>query len=219
MPIHVSQIPGRPFGLLAVASVVYYVLIVLAMHVLQPELDPRHIPMSVYVLGPYGFLMTTTFFALAAGLLGVSIGLSQTLPRTRLTKVAVAVTVIACAGFLIAGIFQTDWPPPMRSTSSQLHGLGGLVAFPAVVIASVLFSLTFRSDEFWRRVSVVALALSAGIVAAFASFYGLIAANISAGVEDRPAEFLGLVQRIILGLLFVWMIVVGRHLTRAPRAV
>ena len=212
-----SVTSGRTFGLLAIASVAYYVLAVLAMHFLQPELDPLTVPMSVYVLGAYGFLMTTTFFVLCAGLLGVGFGLIRTLPRTRLTTVAVALTVIASVGFLIAGIFPTDWPPPMRSTSSQLHGLGGLLAFPAVTIAAVLFSLKFRSDEYWRRASVAALALSTGIAATFASFYVLIAASIAEGVEDRAPDFLGLAQRVFLALLLVWMILVGRHLTRARR--
>src|SRR5688572_8679744 len=99
-----SAAAGRTFGLLAIASVVYYVLAVLAMHLLQPALDPLHVPMSAYVVGAYGFLMTSTFFVLCAGLSAVGFGLVQTLPRTGLTNVAVALTVIACAGFLIAGI-------------------------------------------------------------------------------------------------------------------
>ena len=40
----------------------------------------------------------------------------------------------------------------------------------------------------------------------------LIAVAISEGVEDRAPDFLGLAQRLVLAL------VVGRHLTRAPRA-
>ena len=129
----VSAISGRTFGRLAIASVVYYVLAVLAMHLVQPELDPLAVPMSVYVLGAYGSVMTTTFFVLCAGILGVGFGLIQTLPRTGAIKVAFSVTLIASAGFLIAGIFPTDWPPPMRSTSSQLHVLGGLLAFPSMI--------------------------------------------------------------------------------------
>jgi hypothetical protein len=202
---------------LAIASAVYYVLAVLAMHVLQPELEPLNVPMSVYVLGAHGSVMTTTFFVLCAGLLAMGVGLVQALPRTRFTNVAVALTVIASAGFLIAGIFPTDWPPPMRSKSSQLHGLGGMLAFPAVTIATVLFSLKFRSDGYWKRVSVAALALSAGNIASFAIFQGLIAAAISQGVDDRAPEFLGLAQRLFLTLLLVWMILVGRHLIRAQR--
>ena len=205
----VSAISGRTLGRLAIASVVYYVLAVLAMHLVQPELDPLAVPMSVYVLGAYGSVMTTTFFVLCAGILGVGFGLIQTLPRTGAIKVAFWVTLIASAGFLIAGIFPTDWPPPMRSTSSQLHVLGGLLAFPSMIIATCLFSLKFRRDGYWRRVSGIALTLSACVFAAYIMGIFFVAAQFG---------FIGLVQRLFLALLFAWMILVGLHLNRAPRA-
>lgn len=147
-----SLISDRTFGLLVIASVVYYVLAVFAMHLLQPELDPLRVPMSPYVLGRYGPLMTTTFFVLCAG-------------------------------------------------------LGSLMALPAMAIAPGLFSLDFRRDEYWRSVSVVALALSAGVVAAF----------IVGGFADALWGFGGLAQRFFFAVLFAWMILVGRHLTRATR--
>ena len=80
------------------------------MHLPQPELDPLMIPMSVYVFGAYGPVMTTTFFVLCAGLLGVGFGLSQTLPRTRLIKIAFALTLVGAAGVFIAGILPNDSP-------------------------------------------------------------------------------------------------------------
>jgi hypothetical protein len=45
-----------------------------------------------------------------------------------------------------------------------------MLAFPAMTIAPCLFSLKFRSDEYWRKVSGMALtlsALSACIIAAY----------------------------------------------------
>lgn len=214
-----SVTSGRPLGLVLIASVVYQILVILAMHLLQPELDPLHVPMSTYVLGAYGSLVTTTYFTACAGHLALVFGLVHTLPRTHLTRVAVVLTVIAVAGTLMAGIFPTDWPPPMRSRSGQLHELGGLLAFPAGTMAPLLFSLTFRRDVHWRRVSVAALALSSDIIVVFISSFAMIATAISQGIEDRPPDFLGLAQRLLMALGFAWMILVGRHLTRAPRAV
>jgi hypothetical protein len=42
----------------------YYVIVGVALHVLEPEFDPRFRFMSEYVWGAYGWLMTTTFFVL-----------------------------------------------------------------------------------------------------------------------------------------------------------
>lgn len=202
-----SMVSSRTLGLMVIASVVYYVLAVLALHVVQPQVSPLRVPMSAYVLGAYGSVMTSTYFVLCVGLLGVGFGLMKALPRTRLMKIAFAAALIACAGVFVAGIFPLDWPPPPRTSSGRLHALGGMLAFYAMALAPALFSLNFRSDGYWRRVSLVALTLSAGIIAVFILFVFAIRAG-----------FGGVAQRLFLALLFSWMIVVGLHLTRSLRA-
>ncbi|HUE81826.1 MAG TPA: DUF998 domain-containing protein [Pyrinomonadaceae bacterium] len=202
-----SIVSSRTLGLMVIASVVYYVLAVLALHVVQPQVNPLKAPMSAYVLGAYGPVMTSTYFVLCVGLLGVGFGLIKALPRTWLVKIAFAAALIACAGVLVAGIFPLDWPPPPRTSSGRLHALGGMLAFYAMALAPGLFSLNFRSDGYWRRVSVVALALSAGIIAVFSLFLFAIRGG-----------FGGFAQRLFLAVLFSWMIVVGLHLTRSLRA-
>ena len=74
-----------------------------------------------------------------------------------------------------------------------------------MALAPGLFSLNFRSEGYWRNVSVVALALSAGLIAAF--MFSLAAI---------PLDWRGVAQRLFFALLFTWMILVGLHLTRAP---
>jgi hypothetical protein len=200
-------VSSSTLGLIVIASVIYYVLAVFAMHLLQPEISPLRVPMSVYVLGANGYLMTSTYFVLCTGLLGVGFGLIKALPRTRLIKIAFAVALIACTGVLVAGIFPLDWPPPPRTSSGRLHALGGMLAFSGMAFAPCLFSLNFRRDQYWRKVSVVALALSAGIIAAFILFMFAI-----------RSDFGGFAQRLFFAVLFSWMIVVGLHLTRTLRA-
>src|SRR5262249_49051163 len=77
-----------------------------------------------------------------------------------------------------------------------------------MTIAPCLFSLNFRSDGYWRRVSGLALTLSGCIIAAY--ILGVFFAAALFG-------FLGLAQRLFLALVFAWMILVVLHLTRAPR--
>lgn len=203
-----SMVSSRNLGLIVIASVGYSVLVLFAMHLLQPELSPLRVPMSAYVLGAYGPLMTINYFVLCVGWLAVSYGLVTNLPPTRRTKVAFAVSLIASAGFLIAGIFPMDYPPPLRTSSGRLHALGGILTFPAMALAVGLFSLSIRRDVAWRTVSVAASALSAGIIAA----YVLMVFSI------LVLGFGGYAQRLLMALLFGWMIVVGLHLTRTLHA-
>jgi hypothetical membrane protein len=195
----------RGLGTLILASVVYYVSVISAMHLLEPEFSPIRAPMSAYVLGAYGPLMTTTYFVLSAGLLGVAFGLVRTLGRTRVARIAFAVVLVAAAGVSLAGIFPMDFPPPVRTSSGRLHALGGGMAFPGMTVGLSLFSLSLRRDIYWRSVSTKLLALSAGMIAAFR----LMAASIAV------LGYGGYAQRLFILVLFSWMIVAGRHLLRS----
>lgn len=63
-------------------AVLYYVLASLPLHVLQPDVSPLAMPLSVYVLGSGGVLMTLTFFALATALVTAGYALRLRLRAT-----------------------------------------------------------------------------------------------------------------------------------------
>jgi len=198
---------NRALGLIVIGAVLYWSSVVLTMHVLEPEFNPIRAPMSAYVLGAYGAWMTTTYVALCVALLGVGFGLARMLPATRLTRTAASVFLIAAAAALVAGLFPMDFPPPPRTSSGRLHALAGLISFPTMVLGAVLFSLSFRRDRYWKRVSVPLLALSGGCVGVFAL------AMLSLVVLG----FAGYAQRVLIALIFAWMIMVGLYLFRSPR--
>lgn len=201
-------VSSRALGLIVIGAVLYWSAVVLTMHVLEPEFSTIRAPMSAYVLGAYGPWMTTTYFALCAALLGVGHGLVRTLPPTRLTRIAFSVFLISASSVLLAGLFPMDFPGPPRTSSGRLHATGGLFAFPTMALGAFLFSLSFRRDVYWRRVSVPSLALSTGIIGVF----------ILAVLSLFILGFAGYAQRVLFALLCPWMIVVGLHLTRFSRA-
>ncbi len=202
-----NRVGSRAWGLLVIAAVLYWSCVALTMHVLEPEFNPIRAPMSAYVLGAYGGWMTTTYLALCAALLSVGFGLATTLPRTGLTRTACLLFLIAATGALLAGLFPMDFPGPPRTFSGRLHALGGSLAFPTWVLGVFLFSVGFRREPQWRRVSVVSWLLAVGTIVVF--LLGILSLLI--------LGFAGYAQRLLVALLFVWMIVVGLHLSRFPR--
>src|SRR5712691_10951251 len=158
---------SRTLGLIVIGAVLYWVAVIVMMHLLEPEFSPMKVPMSAYVLGAYGGWMTTSFFALSAALLAAGYGLLTTLPRNVLTWTAFLLFVIAALWVLVAGIFPMNSPAAPRAASGRWHALAGLFAFPAMAIGPFLFSVNFRRDPHWRRISVASLMLSGGIVALY----------------------------------------------------
>jgi hypothetical protein len=190
-----------------IGAVLYWLGVVLMMHLLEPEFSPIKIPMSAYVLGAYGGWMTTSFFALAAALFAAGFGLAMTLPRTVLTGIAFLLFIIAATGVLVAGLFPMNSPGSPGALSGRWHAVGGLFAFPAMALGPLLFSLSFRRDHYWRTISVPSLTLSGSIVALyfFARFLRL------------PLGPPGYMQRVFFALLIPWMLLVGFQLIRVGR--
>src|SRR5437763_11237287 len=60
---------------ITLSSVVYYASAIVLLHVLRTDFNPGNRYLSEYAVGPYGALMTSTFFVLSAGSLALSFGL------------------------------------------------------------------------------------------------------------------------------------------------
>ncbi len=194
----------RVRGLIVVGAALYWVSVVLAMHVVEPEYSPLRAPMSAYVRGAYGTWMTSTYFVLSAALVCLGLSLRRTLPRSRAARIAFVLFCVAATGAVLAGFFPMDFPGPPSTSSGRLHALGGALTFPAWVLGTLLFSLSFRGDPDWSQLSGSLLAIAGAIVGAL--LLG-IASLLMVG-------FAGYAQRLLVALLFIWMVLVVRQLLR-----
>lgn len=170
------------------------------MHLIQPQLSPIEAPGSAYVVGRYGSLMSTTYFALAAALISPSLGLAINTEATVLMRLARVTFLIAAAGAVLAGIFPMDYPPPPRTTSGRLHVAGGALTFIPWVIGTLLFSLSMRRSRRWG---------GSGTLLTLAVVSVGLAAVLPLSVR---LGFPGAAQRVLLAFLFSWLLVVAVHL-------
>ena len=120
--------------------------------------DPIHAPTldwpSGLALGPYGWIMTTTFILSGLMMILFASGLRLSLPQSRLTFYSIL--ALSFAGIAMTGLaFTTD--PTYRSTPATWHGilhdtffvLLGLMLMPAMI----LLGFAFRHDPKWRSLS------------------------------------------------------------------
>jgi len=202
-----NPVRSRTFGLIVITAALYWVTIIVLMHLSEPEFDPRRVPMSAYVLGAYGGWMRTTFFALSVALLFAGYGLLTTLPRAVLAWIAFFLFIVAALWVLVAGIFPMNSPVAPRASSGRWHALAGLFAFPAMALGPFLFSISFFRDRYWRKMAIPSSILASGIIIVF------FLARFSRVAHGSG----GYVQRLFFALLVPWMILVGFHLVRFRR--
>jgi Protein of unknown function (DUF998) len=163
----------------------YYVIVLIILHILEPEFDPRFRFMSEYALGDYGWLMTTTFFALGLAPLAAAIGLRAVNQFSRRTRIGLGLLVVAAMFIWLAGIFRDSIP----------HLLAGVVAFPSMVMAVLLLSWTFRRAMGWQAIYGVGLFIALVMLA----MLFLMVADLG-----MP----GLQQRVFIFLFLLWLSIV-----------
>jgi hypothetical membrane protein len=169
----------------------YFVIVLIVLHILQPEFDPRFRFMSEYALGDYGWLMTTAFFALGLAPLVAGTGLRNVYSSSRSTRVGLGLLVIVGIFIWLAGIFRDSIP----------HLLASVVVFPSIVIAVSLLSWTFRRAAGWQTIYRVTLLIAVGMLAIFL----LMVADLG-----MP----GLHQRVFIFLFLLWLSIVVHRFVR-----
>jgi len=183
------------------SSVIDYASVIALLHVLRTDFDPGYRYLSEYARGPYGALMTSTFFILSAGSLALSLGLCRSVvSRLRFVPGLLLWLAWACAVFL-AGIYASDLQGTPHTRIGRIHDRMGMIAFPSATVALLLLSLALRWEKGWRSVWRPAMLLS---VVALVSFL----------VLDRFGQMGlgGLDQRIFLAATLLWMWIIGRRM-------
>jgi hypothetical membrane protein len=180
---------------LVAACAAYYVVVVGALHILEPEYDPRYRFMSEYVWGAYGWLMTTTFFVLGLAAFTVAAGLREAHRSGRSASLGFGLLAVGALFVCLAGVFK-DFIP---------HLAASVVAIPSLVMAVLLLSWSFRQSAEWHTIHRPTLLIAVGMCAAF------LAAHTHFGMP-------GLLQRGFLTLFLLWLLVVAHHLVRVTPA-
>lgn len=194
---------ARVLGLAILGAVVYWLVVVAALHALEPEFNPLQAPMSAYVLGRYGAWMTSTYPVLALAAWSVAGGFASAVPLAPSTRVACALFVLAGSAACLAGLFPMDFPPPPRTAAGRVHAVAGLLTFLPLVVGTVLISRGARQEPGWQKTAGVLSALAGG------AMLGLLLLAISV----RTLGTAGLAQRVLMALLLAWMFVVGVRLS------
>ena len=95
---------------LALTGIIYYLVIVVAVHILRPDINPIGQLTSAYKAGPYAFLMTSALFVFSLAQGALILGLYQTLSVPARSRVGLALLGVWAVGNLIAALFLPDQP-------------------------------------------------------------------------------------------------------------
>jgi hypothetical protein len=187
----------------AIAAITYFVVIIVILHFLRPDLDPIRQPTSEYAVGPYGFLMTSAFFSMSLASWALIVGLYQGISQPVRSQVGLGLLGMWGVGVLIAMLFPIDPEGSPQTVAGTIHRINGPLIFLCVTVGTILLSRRFKQDENWRLIYHPALLLSLVMLAAFILTFLSFAAQLG---------FTGLMQRIHLTALVPWMLLTTTRL-------
>ncbi len=98
---------SRTAALVSLGAAVAFVVLLAALHVIKPELDPSWHFISEYAIGDYGWVMVLVFLSLALSYVTLFVAIrSQT--QTIVGKIGLALLLVSALGLTIAAVFTTD---------------------------------------------------------------------------------------------------------------
>jgi hypothetical membrane protein len=159
----------------------------------------------------YAWIMITGFVLLGAGTVALGIGLASTL-RYPSGVIGSVLLIIAGIGLAVAGMARNDCSSELPACAArvdagevswhhQVHDNVSLIIFLALIAAPLVLVRAFGRDDRWRPLrtySVVTGVLGFALLVLY--------------VLGSAGTWNGLLQRIFVSVLFLWIAVVGLRL-------
>jgi hypothetical protein len=202
-------VTGRQYGTVGVVGVVVFALSVVALHILDTDVSVVNEPISIYSLGEYGWLSQAGTIAMGVGLIGIALGLRGTLMPGKRVTASWALMLIGGLGFIISGLFVPDPTGTTEATTSgTLHDVGGYVSMLSVLASVWMLRGVFSRDAPYRSFANIQMWFAVLVTASMVAFLAL------------GEQQLGLMQRVFVVIVVVWLLVLGvrTRRTQAPVA-
>ncbi len=211
-------------SVLAIAGAVLWAALVVVVQVLTPKQSALSMGMSGLATGRYGSLMKAAFVVRGLTALALVAAVAANAPAVARSPAGLVFFALWGGGSALLACYDTDMPGQKPTRNGAAHILVALLAYVSAVAGMALISwgLTLaHSTSGLARVALVLTVLAA--IALLAQFAGFAAAardarkgrNAQAAGAARPAfaqalgRYAGLLQRIFLVLVMLWIVVVA----------
>ena len=199
-------------AIFTIVGIVLYVFIDVVLNFLPPYYSLMNQPESDYAVGPYGFLMTINFVLRGLFSFALLFALYRAVEADIRSGLGLVLLCVWASGAFLLAIFPTELGPGPHSLTAGIHALVALVAFLCAALGELLISVRFAGDERLGSLRAPTLAISALALPVYVAFVLSGVANQVPGLWDGLGSVFGLVERVFLGLILLWMLLVALRL-------
>ncbi len=190
-------------------GVAAYVALDIVAQLLPPHYSPISQAESDLGVGPYGWVMDLNFVVRGVLSLALVFGLYRAWPsRPTLPKVSLALLGAWAVGAFVLAVSPTDVSGP-ATVHGTVHLVTAFLAFLFAAVGVVGVSRAMGHDGRWRSVAPYARPI------AWLSAVALIVLFVGTGIPRVEHALFGLLERVFLGSVLLWMFVVALQLLRS----
>lgn len=201
-PPTVTHIAARiAFGLF-----VMFPVLVIVLHVLEPEFDPSWRLLSEYELGRYSWMMQLAFLSLAVGSVALTRAI-EPFTRTLIGFIGQILLLVISMAFAGATVFSTDPVTASQiSTAGMIHTAAGVVVVLGFPIMATLIGWSLSRNNTWTSTGLWLFLATLLVWLGWLSFRSILAANQGA-LGPRTAA--GWPNRFMMATYTLWLLVVA----------
>lgn len=184
---------------LVIAGIALYLILDIVAQALPPHYDPISQAESLLAVGPYGYVMTVNFVVRGALSLLFVAAYARGVPRASQSRAGLILLGVWGVGALLLAAFPTNAPYARPTVHGTVHLVVALVAFVCGPLGELLLALRRRAAVPARVSQAVLIGVAiAALVAAALVILGAPAVT-NAGIW-------GLLERVLIGLVLLWML-------------
>jgi hypothetical membrane protein len=185
------------------------------MVVVQGELHPGYshvtMPISALAAWPMGWMQNLTFFVAGVLVIAFAVALHSSVRQVQRGRAGHVLLMIGGAALALNAVFPweiVDGVPAEPAT----HAASAITTFLATAVGMIAISRRMSADERWHGLAPYTR-WSGVLVLVLFLVLGFFAIEVSAPLHP----WVGLIQRALVAVWFVWMIVVALRITAGGR--
>ncbi len=203
-------------AVLAICGQVFFVAVVALLPLFRPDYSSVDEPISRLLLGPYGYVQSGALFAAGLGSILLAVGLRRATRGESGSLLGCSLIGLWGLGFALAGIILTDGQGKPLESAWVFHAVVAAAAFVSAPAGILVLSRIFAQDARWSSFYPLSLALGFAAVVALidvvAVWNGLATLAEDIGPAARRFQGLGVIQRVLIGTVILWMILAAARL-------
>jgi hypothetical protein len=194
---------GKQYGTIGMVGVGAFVLTLVALHFLDPDLSVVDGYISEYALGDYGWLSRIGNIAAGLGTVAIALGLRSTLASGKRVTASWVLILIGGLGWIVSGFFATDPTGATDTTTAgAVHDLAGYVQLLSLVAASWVLRGVFSRDDRYKHLARTQLWFAVLISVALVAMILLFEVSV------------GLPQRVFVVVMLSWLFFLAANVWR-----